>query len=197
MQFLFTGNVFVKSSKHFFPFRQLQSSTSNIEFPEENDECSKNDGYPNDSTKVDLSLKIRSICGDETGRNTKNSIQVEHHSASGFLDGCLANPMECRNSSNERLFVDAPQSSEGGCLLQKDTVTVQGMVLDGSALPKFKENAQAQAQAQAQPSVKFKLVKLEPRRLVSASSKCSSIFPKLSSGYTNEVIPYTYFLRCY
>lgn len=168
-----------------FLTRQLQSSTSNLEFSEENDECLKNDGHPNDSTKVDLSLKIRSICSDETGHNTKNSIQVEHHSAFGFLDGCLANPMECRNSSNQRLFVDSPQSSKGGCLLQKDKVPVQGMVLDGSALPKFKENAQAQAQGQ--PSAKFKLVKLEPRRLVSASSKSSSIFPKLSSGHTNEV----------
>ena len=52
--------------------------------------------------------------------------------------------MECKDSLNRRLFIDSTQFSKGGCLLQKDNVTIEDKVLDGSVLPKVIENAKAQ-----------------------------------------------------
>jgi len=69
---------------------------------------------------------------------------VVYHHASNFLDEYLANPMECKDSLNRRLFIDSTQFSKGGCLLQKDNVTIEDKVLDGSVLPKVIENAKAQ-----------------------------------------------------
>lgn len=167
----------INSLTNFFS-RKIQSSGSNSEFSQDHNTCQKNERDLVDSVKLDPVSHNPLVRSDQEACNTENLALVAHCSPSGCIDEFLAEAGLCANSSQKIQSDEARPSLEGG--LEKVNVgNGKDVGLDGSALLKGKKSIQAKSR------ISVKLVRNEPRHLMS-SSECSGALPRLLSDHTSE-----------
>lgn len=159
-----------KLSEPLIAFRKLQSSGPNLEISQDHDSCQKEESDQGDSVKL-----VRS---DQKTCNAEKLPLVPTYSSSG-CDDFLADPGQCANSSQIIQSGDAPPSLDGGCLMKLDIGNARAVGLNSSTLQKSKRGAQAKSR------ISVRLVKNEPRHLIS-SSECSGALPRLLTDHASE-----------
>ncbi|XP_021737993.1 protein tesmin/TSO1-like CXC 3 [Chenopodium quinoa] len=161
--------------------RKLQSSGPNSECSQDHDHdnCHKNERGLGGSIKIEPEFHNRLAYGDQKTCNTEKLVPDAHCSPSGCLDEFLTDPGNCANSSQKLQSDNAQPSLEGGCLEKIDVGNGKALGLNGSALQKGKRISQAKSR------ISVRLVKNEPRHVIS-SSECSGASSSLLTDHTSE-----------